>query len=86
MLKKVLPGLTLLLALLAACGTEEDDELGMCQDDCSTSDDCASGYMCAAVGSITNRICVPEECDQCIGKACAVTPPQDGECAFQACI
>jgi len=85
MRKQTIPCFLLLIGLTAGCATEDDD-LGLCQDDCATSDDCASGYMCAAVGSIENRICVPEECDQCVGKSCAVTPPQDGECAFHACM
>ncbi len=75
--------LGVLLSSLAACA-EEDGAL--CNEECGSSDDCASGYICIAVGSLTNRKCVPEECQQCVGTSCAVTPPSDGECSFHACM
>jgi hypothetical protein len=74
-------GLTLAALLgVAACGSAE------CNDPCDGSSDCVGGYACVAVGTESNTVCLPEACEDCLPRACAVTAPVDGECSFRTCM
>ncbi|MDD5308784.1 MAG: hypothetical protein PHU25_15830 [Deltaproteobacteria bacterium] len=85
-MKTTLLKMTIALALLAGVVACEDPV--KCEDKCKENSDCVDGHKCRSVQGWEDKICVPEECDDCWngGGWCYWSEPDgDGKCGFNNC-